>query len=71
MLYKFVSIFLRGENILLFLVETAGRQMLEQKQYRAARSRTTSSSAPRKPADIGKINHLIIAFMKIIGDLCI
>jgi len=27
----------RGENILLFLVQTTGRQMVEQRQYRAAR----------------------------------
>jgi E3 ubiquitin-protein ligase EDD1 len=34
----------RGESILLFLVQTVGRQMVEQRQYnRNARSRTTSS----------------------------
>lgn len=35
----------RGENILLFLVQTVGRQLVEQRQYRPSRSR---SSAPRK-----------------------
>ncbi|KAH7947257.1 hypothetical protein HPB52_008998 [Rhipicephalus sanguineus] len=34
-----------GENILLFLVQTVGRQLVEQRQYRPSRSR---SSAPRK-----------------------
>ena len=31
----------RGENILLFLVQTVGRQMIEQRQYRPSRSRNT------------------------------
>ncbi|KAL3179297.1 hypothetical protein MRX96_038194 [Rhipicephalus microplus] len=35
----------RGENILLFLVQTVGRQLVEQRQYRPSRSR---SGAPRK-----------------------
>jgi E3 ubiquitin-protein ligase EDD1 len=33
----------RGESILLFLVQTVGRQLVEQRQYRAARQRTASS----------------------------
>ncbi|KAL4218424.1 E3 ubiquitin-protein ligase ubr5 [Mactra antiquata] len=37
----------RGENILLFLVQTVGRQLVEQKQYRPNRSRVTSA-VPRK-----------------------
>ncbi|CAG7834599.1 unnamed protein product [Allacma fusca] len=40
----------RGENILLFLVQTAGRQILEQKQHRTTRTRAASSQ--RKPADV-------------------
>ncbi|XP_064474178.1 E3 ubiquitin-protein ligase UBR5-like isoform X2 [Ornithodoros turicata] len=36
----------RGETILLFLVQTVGRQVVEQRQYRPSRSR--SSNAPRK-----------------------
>lgn len=42
----------RGENILLFLVQTVGRQLHEQRQYRPSRTR----SAPRKPpvSDIGE-----------------
>lgn len=39
---------------MLFLVETAGRQMMEQKQYRTARTRTTATSTQRKAADVGK-----------------
>ena len=38
----------RGENILLFLVQTVGRQMIEQRQYRPSRSRT---SITRKTPD--------------------
>ncbi|XP_033727140.1 E3 ubiquitin-protein ligase UBR5-like isoform X1 [Pecten maximus] len=43
----------RGENILLFLVQTVGRQVVEQRQYRASRPRVP---APRKPIlpDIGQ-----------------
>ncbi|XP_060590423.1 E3 ubiquitin-protein ligase UBR5-like isoform X1 [Ruditapes philippinarum] len=37
----------RGENILLFLVQTVGRQLVEQRQYRPNRTRVTSA-APRK-----------------------
>ncbi|KAJ8321996.1 hypothetical protein KUTeg_000467 [Tegillarca granosa] len=41
----------RGENILLFLVQTVGRQLVEQRQYRPNRSRV---AVPRKtiPADL-------------------
>ncbi|XP_015788176.1 E3 ubiquitin-protein ligase UBR5 [Tetranychus urticae] len=39
----------RGENILLFLVQTVGRQMVEQRQHRPARSR---SSITRKTSEI-------------------
>ncbi|CAA9999619.1 unnamed protein product [Nesidiocoris tenuis] len=39
----------RGESILLFLVQTVGRQMVEQRQYRAQRSRS-ASNASRKAA---------------------
>lgn len=37
----------RGENILLFLVQTVGRQSFEQRQYRT-RTRSSSASASRK-----------------------
>jgi len=30
---------IKGENVLLFLVQTAGRQSAEQRQYRPARAR--------------------------------
>lgn len=39
----------RGENILLFLVQTVGRQMVEQRQHRPARSR---SSITRKASEL-------------------
>ncbi|KAI1289573.1 E3 ubiquitin-protein ligase UBR5 [Halotydeus destructor] len=39
----------KGENILLFLVQTVGRQITEQKQYRPARPR---SSMARKTPDV-------------------
>ncbi|XP_053696945.1 E3 ubiquitin-protein ligase hyd isoform X2 [Sabethes cyaneus] len=39
----------RGESILLFLIQTVGRQMVEQRQYRAtSRVRNSSGSASRK-----------------------
>lgn len=40
----------RGENILLFLVQTVGRQSLEQRQYRASRPRSTSNNARKTPS---------------------
>ncbi|CAK9249869.1 unnamed protein product [Sphagnum jensenii] len=43
----------RGENILLFLVQTVGRQMIEQRQYRPSRSR--SSMTRKTPDSIGNI----------------
>ncbi|XP_055998190.1 E3 ubiquitin-protein ligase UBR5-like isoform X2 [Ostrea edulis] len=41
----------RGENILLFLVQTVGRQLIEQRQYRPNRSRVPSSrkAVPQDP----------------------
>ena len=38
----------KGENILLFLVQTVGRQSAEQRQYRPARTRTTGIAGSRK-----------------------
>ncbi|KAK2726284.1 hypothetical protein QYM36_000668 [Artemia franciscana] len=35
----------RGENILLFLVQTVGRQLTEQRQYRPSRSRSSRKNA--------------------------
>ena len=43
----------RGENILLFLVQTVGRQIIEQRQYRPSRSRTSiTRKAPDSMANI-------------------
>ena len=44
----------KGENILLFLVQTVGRQLAEQRQYRPPRSRATGVAASRKvqPAEL-------------------
>lgn len=42
----------RGESILLFLIQTLGRQLAEQRQYRAtSRNRNTSSSSRKTPLD--------------------
>lgn len=43
--------FYRGENILLFLVQTVGRQLIEQRQYRPNRSRvpTSRKAIPQDP----------------------
>ncbi|XP_067014137.2 E3 ubiquitin-protein ligase UBR5 isoform X4 [Anabrus simplex] len=40
----------RGENILLFLVQTVGRQSMEQRQYRASRPRSASASSRKTPS---------------------
>ncbi|KAK9512923.1 hypothetical protein O3M35_001231 [Rhynocoris fuscipes] len=40
----------RGESILLFLVQTVGRQMVEQRQYRAPRSRSASATSRKTPS---------------------
>ncbi|XP_069676360.1 E3 ubiquitin-protein ligase UBR5 isoform X2 [Periplaneta americana] len=40
----------RGESILLFLVQTVGRQSVEQRQYRAARPRSASASSRKTPS---------------------
>nr|XP_029736104.1 E3 ubiquitin-protein ligase hyd isoform X6 [Aedes albopictus] len=41
----------RGESILLFLIQTVGRQMVEQRQYRAtSRVRNSSGSARKTPS---------------------
>lgn len=44
----------RGENILLFLVQTVGRQIVEQRQYGTSRSRHPSGA--RKPSDPSEQN---------------
>ncbi|XP_075236131.1 E3 ubiquitin-protein ligase hyd isoform X1 [Lycorma delicatula] len=40
----------RGESILLFLVQTVGRQSVEQRQYRASRPRSASASSRKTPS---------------------
>ena len=49
----------REENILLFLVQTVGRQMVEQRQYKPTRPRKTASrkTAPADPADSEMPDH--------------
>merc|ERR1719334_1486263 len=42
----------RDENILLFLVQTVGRQMVEQRQYRPTRPRKTASRKSTAPTDL-------------------
>ncbi|KAK6168099.1 hypothetical protein SNE40_021993 [Patella caerulea] len=42
----------KGENILLFLVQTVGRQLTEQRQFRPSRSRVTSSRKPPIAAEM-------------------
>jgi hypothetical protein len=52
-MYFFFSFF-RGESILLFLVQTVGRQSVEQRQYRTARPRSASASSRKTPSsDVG------------------
>nr|CAD7423599.1 unnamed protein product [Timema monikensis] len=40
----------RGESILLFLVQTVGRQSVEQRQFRASRPRSASASSRKTPS---------------------
>lgn len=49
--YHYLLCFNRGENILLFLVQTVGRQLIEQRQYRPNRSRvpTSRKAIPQDP----------------------
>lgn len=50
----------RGENILLFLVQTVGRQLVEQRQYRPARNRapgTRNKTLVQELADIEMPEH--------------
>lgn len=50
----FTYIYFRGESILLFLVQTVGRQTNEQRQYnRSSRQRAASRKTPS--SDIGNI----------------
>ena len=44
----------RGENILLFLVQRVGRQLVEQRQYRPSRGRVTTTRKTALSADLGK-----------------
>lgn len=49
--FHYHNCFNRGENILLFLVQTVGRQLIEQRQYRPNRSRvpTSRKAIPQDP----------------------
>lgn len=56
----------RGESILLFLVQTVGRQTNEQRQYnRSSRQRTASRKTPS--SDIGNVLMKFISII-IIGN---
>lgn len=41
-----IYFFCRGESILLFLVQTVGRQSVEQRQYRVTRPRSATRKTP-------------------------
>ncbi|KAL8591738.1 hypothetical protein ACOMHN_032280 [Nucella lapillus] len=47
----------RGENILLFLVQTVGRQLVEQRQHRPTRSRVTTSRKAQIADDLEMPEH--------------
>ena len=49
----------RGENILLFLVQTVGRQLVEQRQYRPSRVRSSGGTA-RKHVNTAELGWLIV-----------
>jgi len=47
-----IYVLFRGESILLFLVQTVGRQLVEQRQFRSApRQRSTSASRKAPTSD--------------------
>lgn len=51
-------LFLRGESILLFLVQTVGRQAVEQRQYRAGGGRGRSArKQPGSDAEVDAPDH--------------
>ena len=56
-----VYVWSRGENILLFLVQTVGRQLVEQRQYRPSRVRgsgaTTTARKHVNTAELGQHFH--------------
>ena len=55
-LTKLLCMWSRGENILLFLVQTVGRQLVEQRQYRPSRVRSTGPTARKhvNTAELGR-----------------
>ena len=61
-----MRVFFRGESILLFLVQTVGRQMVEQRQYRAPRSRSASATSRKTPSsDLGISEYLYFCTQKL------
>lgn len=50
-----VCVSYRGENIILFLVQTVGRQTKEQKQYRPSRIRAGSRKTTADPGNFHSI----------------
>ena len=50
---NFTLINFRGENILLFLVQTVGRQLVEQRQYRPARTRAPGTRNKTLAQELG------------------
>ena len=49
-----IFLLFRGESILLFLVQTVGRQSIEQRQCRSSRPRSASASSRKTPSsDLG------------------
>lgn len=50
--------FYRGESILLFLVQTIGRQLIEQRQYRSALRQRSTSASRKGPSTEGNLSSL-------------
>jgi len=55
------AVYHRGENILLFLVQTVGRQLVEQRQYRPSRVRSSGGTARKhvNTAELGWYSSLL------------
>jgi hypothetical protein len=54
MLFVYFYLF-RGESILLFLVQTVGRQLVEQRQFRSAPRQRSTSASRKAPTSEGML----------------
>lgn len=63
LLFIFVISFNRNESILLFLVQTVGRQSVEQRQYRATRPRSATRKTPSSEIGMSSFKYPQLYFL--------